>query len=409
MSKYAVHIRTGFLIFLACLFGIVSYLLVLYQFVHSTFQTVAAISFHVSFILGVWATFRIFVGVYKLNDRARVNFSLLTFSFLFITVLSELFLRVIGTYFTLSERQSFGQYNSVREREHIQSWLWVHHPNEMIKVDRPEFLFQRKTNSNGLSDKEFEIEKSVFRIIGIGDSFTEGYGIQADSTWLKQLERKMNRIDSIPRVEVWNAGVGGSDFVYGYMLLNTRLLEYYPDLVILSINSSDVFDIGFRGGFERFKDDDTVGVPPPSWEWIYMLSHVTRLIVHSLLNYSEYLIPNQIHEQNRARFVEIANETVSKFIVLSKVYDFDVVVVIQPVLSDFQLNEYALSEFTDFVHGLDSMNVHCIFLKDYFEQLGVDSYEKATQYYWPLDGHFNQKGYEVYGNCVADEVISMLD
>ena len=32
----------------------------------------------------------------------------------------------------------------------------------------------------------------------------------------------------------------------------------------------------------------------------------------------------------------------------------------------------------------------------------------SKDYYWPLDQHFNQRGYDVYGDCVTEALIEIM-
>jgi lysophospholipase L1-like esterase len=92
-------------------------------------------------------------------------------------------------------------------------------------------------NSDGLRDREFTRAKppGVYRIMMLGDSTTLGWGVRAEDTAAKSLERKLNT--HVPtgytRVEVMNTGVGNYDTVQEATYYETIGRTYHPDLVIL--------------------------------------------------------------------------------------------------------------------------------------------------------------------------------
>ena len=52
-------------------------------------------------------------------------------------------------------------------------------------------------------------------------------------------------------------GVSGSDPWYAYTQLRYQLLPLHPTHVIMAVNGTDITDIIFRGGMERFHADGT--------------------------------------------------------------------------------------------------------------------------------------------------------
>ena len=72
-----------------------------------------------------------------------------------------------------------------------------------------EFSMVIDTNSLGLRDVEFPRTKppGTVRIIGLGDSFTFGAGVNLDQTYLKVLERRLNQQERNETIQVINAGV----------------------------------------------------------------------------------------------------------------------------------------------------------------------------------------------------------
>jgi lysophospholipase L1-like esterase len=99
-----------------------------------------------------------------------------------------------------------------------------------------------KTNHAGFrSDREYSKPKppGTLRILGLGDSFTLGFGVEYEQTWGYLLAQRLSaRLDR--PVEFINTGVGGYNTVNEVALLVDRGLDFDPDLVILFWCGNDV-------------------------------------------------------------------------------------------------------------------------------------------------------------------------
>ncbi len=97
-----------------------------------------------------------------------------------------------------------------------------------------EYDVSYQISSQGLRDREHSVHKpaSVYRILMLGDSFTEGYGVELEQTVAKILERRLNSSVSNRKYEVINAGIAGYSTILEYLLLTKRLTKLDSDLVI---------------------------------------------------------------------------------------------------------------------------------------------------------------------------------
>lgn len=75
-----------------------------------------------------------------------------------------------------------------------------------------------------------------FRVLVLGDSFTEGVQVGEQDLFTAQLER------NLPDVEFINAGVGGYGTIQEYLFLASEGLKYSPDLVLLMFFENDLSD-----------------------------------------------------------------------------------------------------------------------------------------------------------------------
>lgn len=243
---------------------------------------------------------------------------------------AELTLRLGGTYSTYSER-NYGEYRPVLGRS-LPTWIHGWTPGQVHHLPSTEFDFEYAINADGVRDLEHELAKpeGVRRIVIFGDSFVEGVGAQREQSWPAQLEGLLG--SSGAAVEVFNAGVSGSDPCFEVQLLKQRFLRYEPDLVIVSLNASDQVDVLAWGGMERFQADGTTrGRPQPRFEPLYVHSHLVRWALHVLWGYDREL--NVFGSPGRARLdaQHLLIEACERFAELGRQHDFELLVLVHPL------------------------------------------------------------------------------
>ena len=126
-----------------------------------------------------------------------------------------------------------------------------------------------RTNSHGQRDGARSIHKAegVRRILLLGDSVVEGYGLREDDTISRQLEI----IDSTGKTEVLNFGVSAYCTRAEIELLETKGLQFDPDEVVLVFVEND-FDNFNR---EAFPLGGTIQRPPLATT-LFANSHLFR-------------------------------------------------------------------------------------------------------------------------------------
>ncbi|MFI5361372.1 MAG: SGNH/GDSL hydrolase family protein [Elusimicrobiota bacterium] len=94
-------------------------------------------------------------------------------------------------------------------------------------------------SSAGLRDREFDVDKGrAFRIAVVGDSIAFGNGMAIDETFPKRLEGLLRQ--SGRRAEVMNFAVGGYNAVNYAGALESRVVRFAPDLVVVGFCVNDV-------------------------------------------------------------------------------------------------------------------------------------------------------------------------
>ncbi|WP_169829482.1 SGNH/GDSL hydrolase family protein [Desulfatibacillum aliphaticivorans] len=316
-------------------------------------------------------------------------------------ILAELELRALGAYATWEERNG-GEYVSPYAVQG-NSWLMLRPPNTHMEYAQPEFNFPLKTNSMGIRDKDHAAAKpsGTKRIIVLGDSFTEGQGAIFKESWPKVLEQSLNT-DGEASVEVIMGGVAGSDPFYCRRLLEERLMQFNPDLVILALNSFDVTDVMARGGEERFLADDRVQYKKTSaWEPLFAKSRLGRLLAMRvfacdwlLLSPREHMKANEEARKNIAELVKEMELSGGK-------NGFQLVVVLQPHLQELKTGRYnqGLNSLGQQITG-EKIPVCDVLpcMKKHLDAAGTP----PESLYWEKDFHPNAKGYALFADCIRD-------
>jgi len=145
---------------------------------------------------------------------------------------------------------------------------WVPIPNAEINWQGyGEFDVNVKMNSLGLRDREratYEKSPGTFRILILGDSFTEGIQVPLEQLFSIRLETCLNEQVS-PTIEVINGGVSGYSTGDELLFFLKEGVKYQPDLVLVAIFAANdtvkemgrEFDdnmIQSLGGFQFYLD-----------------------------------------------------------------------------------------------------------------------------------------------------------
>lgn len=318
-------------------------------------------------------------------------------SLLFSLLVAEWYMQHTGRFDCYAERIGAGNYQSPFEAE-VQGWLNVLPPYYEVKQVEKEFTVEWKANKDGLNETDPEQFVSGKRILILGDSYTNGVGAPNDSSYPRILQHLIQQSGAEP-AQVINAGISGSDIVFEYRLLIERLFKYKPDVVLVTINASDVTDVYARGGFERFQPNGKLQFRKGPWyEPLYAHSHLVRAVVHNVLKQDYFFrSPEEVAVTNREVLKQM-QQAVDSFLQYTAANNMAIGFVFQPlpheILSGYDTTIHQLMRYTESRSPAAVCNVvQC------FRDVKVDS-SNYKQLYWPIDGHFTATGYNMLANCV---------
>lgn len=135
--------------------------------------------------------------------KLLTRLSLIVVGILLAGIVLEVGLRFAGFQTSSTHSKEYTRYHPVFGWEKIpHGGGWFH---------RPEYRTYVRFNSKGLRDREYPYEKGAgtFRILILGDSFVEGYSVDADDLVSEVLEMELKKARLGMQVEVINGGTSG--------------------------------------------------------------------------------------------------------------------------------------------------------------------------------------------------------
>jgi hypothetical protein len=183
--------------------------------------------------------------------RIGLSLALVGFGILIALIVIEIGLRLIPR----------AQLDAIVERSSQRLNLYQLNPNvgwslnpsgQTVIIARDDRSIPIRINSLGLRDTEHSYEKptDTFRILLLGDSFTEALDVRFEESYAYLLEQCLSeRLDE--SIEVINAGVSGYGIGEEYLYYLTEGVRYEPDMVVLMLYMGNDFSDLFRSERDR--------------------------------------------------------------------------------------------------------------------------------------------------------------
>lgn len=276
-----------------------------------------------------------------------------------------------------------------------------------------------KINSLGFRDYEYSLEKpnNTFRIAVLGDSFTFGYGVEIDETYVKQLEILLNK-NFDKKIEVLNFGGNGGNTLLESIYLKEKVLEFDPDLIIVGFTPNDV-DVEYISdkefcikNSEELSENSEFLTKTESYKFITdkynsiktkydfnkkIIAHENFVDDNPNIDVNYYFF--SIYEDNYPGF-NCFNEGVKRFVDISNKEDLEILFILIPYDIYPDIMEMIISKIS---FTLEHYNISYYNLFPYFKKyFSNPSFDLDTKIGAP---HYNKLGNEIIANATFELLI----
>lgn len=173
-------------------------------------------------------------------------------------------------------------------------------PNSEFRHTSVDGSWVFNTNNKGFRSTvnvDYAKPAGIKRVLGLGDSHTQGYEVHQEATFSAVLERYLAHRGI--KAEVLNAGVSGYSTAEALALLENEGYKYSPDLVVLGFYANDfadnlkagLFEIDSQGRLTEAKFEHIPGVriqnliyAIPPVRWLSENSYFYSLLFNSVWN-----------------------------------------------------------------------------------------------------------------------------
>jgi lysophospholipase L1-like esterase len=283
-----------------------------------------------------------------------------------------------------------------------------------------------KTNSRGIRDDvEHQWAKlpGTIRILGIGDSFTFGWGVSLDETFLKKLEHNLTQMTG-REIETINAGVPQWDLNHYYIYLKNIGIRYSPDIILLTCFFNDIpqfiqetipvdpeynNQVQYKGGifgssalFNFLKSQADHLRRKNKLARVDFLSTLEARRPELIQQSTRLLLSNSNQAQTRSSF-HILKTLLEKIQAIAQKNNSHLVVMFVPDVA--QTHHAELQYINQVLASLtDEMDIPFADITPMFESAS----DPRVFYFWPRDWHTNAKGHEKMAEALVPLVCHVL-
>ena len=310
-----------------------------------------------------------------------------------------------------------------------------------------EFNVSISTNSLGYRDYEFTIEKpgDIYRILMVGDSTTYGFGVEIDETYIKILEKYLNKGGN-KRYSVINAGFkSGRSPDTEYLFIKNEGISLNPDMIMVGFFIGDdfndykrnIWELDSEGDINRIISKETYidsknrlrniengsenGIKEKAYRINVFLSFHSHLYVLFKNTFRNILITLKngkpepgIYSLNYSERVERDIETTLDLLLKMKkiAYEHDIKFVILIIPTKDQVYNYNIKDKNnDLLNWTRPNNI----LTDFGERNNIEMIDilpylreyvryNKDMIYFKIDPHWNKNGNYVVGRSLYEEI-----
>lgn len=261
-------------------------------------------------------------------------------SLLTAAILGEVWLRMLG--YAGAPESHIGNIRLVDDP--VLNWRFI--PRSKVQDGKIVVAY----NGAGFRDRDHTRQKppGIKRVVVIGDSVTEGSGVEAEEIFSSRLQRLLG-----PQYEVINLGMSGLNTPQEVHILEVEGLDYDPDVVIVNfvLNDCDFFS-EFHAARQFMQDKDAkigllgdIGIDPRIKRWlkssafVYFVKSRIEHLVGMITGKEEVNYYQNLWSQDHC--YQRITEGFNKLTDLQVRNSFEVHVVIWPLLVDYKPYAFA--------------------------------------------------------------------
>lgn len=343
----------------------------------------------------------------------------------------------------------------VAKFDSVTGYKWLQQETNVIKIsgNKIEYINSFKGNNKGYhADKDYFFQKpsDTYRIMVLGDSFTDAYFLA--SPWTERWEKQLNQEND--QFEVYNFGINGGGIVNWHRIFFREIVPHYTfDAVVLAVFGNDLqrdfffmhheanqallgyadasqldqFDSILQHA-ERYNSiiTDTqwsrikeIYERPINWktadflslEWVY---NKVALLMKSAQEpaglkrvVEEYILPDKqsVHLASIEQKYEDKLILLSEIIQYSKVNDKDVFILCIPEMAGARISLSGMKPQIAAELEMLAKKHEVHFWSGYSAYSKADT-SLPNRHFMVPDGHWNQKGADFFADAIPDTLLS---
>lgn len=313
---------------------------------------------------------------------------------------------------------------------HIPNWRGTLIGPNTTCLDGAEYKTVVNINRLGLRAPDtigYDKSAGVQRVLVVGDSFTEGFGVEIEEAFVTLLEENLNNSGKVRPVQVVNGGVGGYSLEHVLKFLSYEGIKYKPDLILYAFYPDDV---GHPSQLGRLYDLDVDGhlveLPPvmPSKELPFS-KQITSFLNNQFYTYRLFnfvllrLFPPSV---DLSRYSVSAPEVLDRSWSLAAAMLQEMQAVAQSVSADLMIvylpevfqvidarwEQIAASSAEPLLRDMPNALLRERIPSEvtYFDITpSLRSYHDPSALYYQIDLHFTPEGHHLTAKLIADHIL----